>query len=203
MYLGVVEVKRSSFGCTVSVDRHSLEHHNTVGISVWEFGIRRRILSHGRIASSCAASSGNFHVFRLLLRMRVGRLADLLVRRHSLPSSQRSWLAVRDQGANLGVRYAMSHQRALTDMLSGSVKICGCSRCDTEEHRLNPIFNGGDKKYIVRVKQLQVVGIVAPTRCGHKVRDACGAEGGHGLPHGKGVSESENTTDSDRLRKGA
>ena len=89
-------------------------------------------------AGSCIASSGDFHLLHGLLRTCVGGLGDLWARRHSLSSSHRLWLSVWASGFKfpgegcatpeqraLFAYFGMSHQQALTELLSGSVKRCG------------------------------------------------------------------------------
>ena len=126
----------------------------------------------GRIASSCTASSGNYHVFRRLASSTsVCRLADLLARRHSLLSSQRSWRAVQGSGCQfpgevcatpvqltLFASLEMSHQWALTDMFSGSMKRCRVRAAAARSTNWTQSSTVDTKTKTVRVKQLQAVG---------------------------------------------
>ena len=52
-----------------------------------------------------------------------------------------------------------------------------------ERHRQRQSLPGPDNNVYCEGQITASGGIVAHARYGHKVRDACGAEGGHGLPH--------------------
>ena len=107
-------------------------------------------------------------------------------------------LRFRDQGANFRVRCAtpeqrtlfafleMSHQRALTDMLSGSMKRCRVRAAAARSTNWTQSSTVDTKTKTVRVKQLQVVGSFLPQDA-----DTISAMrwisvrivSGHGLPH--------------------
>ena len=170
------------------------------------------------------ASSGEFDVFRRLLRTSVGGLADVWASRHSLTilatlvafrfglHSSNFQVRVRNDGAtHVFLHYGwMSHQRALTDMLNVEWKHeeMWCSRWGCDAHQLDSIFTCGDRKlHCAKGRTAASDGIVAhataDTMSSMKIPRQLsqrGAEGGHDLLQVERISEKRKCG---RLCKGA